>query len=148
MSTSVCTDQEINRMINESMGRTAGTLACEYLKAEHGISLGIQQDGYFLIRENKYGRPFIRASLSKASGALIGPAIALLDKNANEGFLLAILDTNIKNCFRNNSDIDFFLKAKNMLSAKDYAGVLITIASQEKCEFHNVFELLKGKGRQ
>jgi hypothetical protein len=142
MSTSVCTDQEIQAFLNESLGSIPGNLTCEYLKAEHGISLGIQQDGFFLIRENRYGRPFIKASLSKASGALIGPMIAVLDAKSANGLVVMTLRLNVNEC-SSVSSISWMTKANAMLTKKDYIGVLIMLASNDRCDFKNLSDRIK-----
>jgi hypothetical protein len=142
MSSSVCTDQEIQAFLNESLGDIPGNLTCEYLKAEHGISLGIQQDGFFLTRENRLGRPMLKASLSKASGALIGPMIAVLDSKSANGLVILTLRVNIRDCAPTSS-VEWRVKARNMLSTGDYIGVLIMLASNESCDFKNLAERIK-----
>ena len=143
MSTSICTEQETQLFLNETLGKIPGNLTCEYLKAEHGISLGIQQDGYFLIRENRNGRPMIRASISKASGALIGPLITMLDANAASGLLTLTLRLNIRECAVYSSPA-WRDKANTMLSQGDHVGVLIMLASNAKCDFKNLYSRVKG----
>jgi len=144
MSTSICTQEEIRLFLNESLGGAPGNLTCEYLKAEHGISLGVQQDGYFLIRENRYGRPMIKATLSKTSGALLGPMIAMLDAKAASGFAIITLKVNVMECSKVTGDFSWAAKVQNMMSQKDHVGVLISLAAQKECDFSNLYNRIKG----
>mgnify|MGYP005998287443 CR=1 FL=1 len=143
MSTSICTQEEIKLFLDESLGGAPGNLTCEYLKAEHGISLGVQQDGYFLVRENRYGRPMLRATLSKTSGALLGPMIAMLDAKAASGFVVITLKINVMECSRAMGDFSWAAKVQNMMSQKDYVGVLISLAERKECDFSNLFKRIK-----
>ncbi|PSL12232.1 hypothetical protein CLV44_11967 [Marinobacterium halophilum] len=97
MTSSLCVDDDLKAFIEESFGDFPGRLSCEYLKAEHGITILVQHEGVILTREPKAGRPFMKATLSKASGAMIGPAIALLDAKGANALLSIIFRKNAKN---------------------------------------------------
>ncbi|WP_139044333.1 hypothetical protein [Marinobacterium stanieri] len=90
--------------------------------------LFFQHEGVIITREPRGGRPFIRATLSKASGALIGPAIAVLDVNAANALLSIVFRKNAEECaYENGAGVIWNAEVNGMISRKDYAGVSYNI---------------------
>lgn len=145
MSTSACVDSDIQEILKDKLGDFPSRLSCEYLKAEHGITIFVQHEGVILTREPRGGRPFIRAALSKASGALIGPAIAVLDVNAPNALLSIVFRKNAEECaYTNGAGFIWYSEVSGMISRKDYVGALIKFAEKDECQFKSLWQKIKG----
>ncbi len=138
MTTSICTEELRKAVSSDPHKSIPSNITCEYLKTEHGITLLVQQDGFILTRPPKNGRPLVKASVSKLSGALIGPLIATLDHNSAEGLAVWNVSQSIDECALKTSDFEWKIRARMLLSNKDIVGVIIMIASKNQCALESL----------